>query len=108
MNAWIILSFSIAAEVSGNILLKTSQGLSKFMPTVGMALCYIAAIWLMGIVTKQLEIGITYAIWAGAGTALTAVLGILFFSENVSPIKILGVGCIVVGVGLLNLSQPAA
>jgi multidrug transporter EmrE-like cation transporter len=51
---------------------------------------------------------ITYAIWAGAGTALTAVLGILLFSENVSPIKILGVGCIVVGVGLLNLSQPAA
>jgi len=59
----------------------------------------------MGIVTRKLEVGITYAVWAGAGTALTAILGIMAFGESVSLIKISGVAFIVAGVVFLNLSQ---
>ena len=105
MSPWLLLAFSIIAEVAGTVMLKFSNGFSKILPTVAMGLCYLAAIWLMGLVTKKIEIGITYAIWAGAGTAVTALMGVFLFSESFSTMKVVGVLCIVMGVVFLNLAQ---
>jgi small multidrug resistance pump len=107
MNPWLILSLSILSEVVGTILLKMSNGLTKPIPTITMGICYVGAIWLMGIAAKHMEIGLTYAIWAGVGTALTAILGVFFFSENFSFFKTAGVTSIIIGVVLLNLSQKS-
>ncbi|WP_370678621.1 multidrug efflux SMR transporter [Comamonas sp. GB3 AK4-5] len=107
MNPWLVLTLSIASEVAGTLLLKASYGLSQWAPTAGMGLCYAAAIWLMGLASKQMEIGMAYAVWAGAGTALIALLGVALFSESASWGKALGVGCIVLGVLLLHLNQAA-
>ena len=54
---------------------------------------------------KQIEMGITYAIWAAASTAIVALLGIAFYQESISQFKIAGITLIVVGVVLLNLSS---
>ncbi|WP_082715915.1 MULTISPECIES: DMT family transporter [Burkholderia] len=108
MSPWILLSLSILSEVVGTVFLKCSDGLSRPSYTVAMGVCYVGAIWLMGIVTKQLEIGITYAIWAGAGTAITALVGVIVFDEGTSLAKLSGMAFIVAGVVLLNLSQRAA
>jgi len=45
-----------------------------------------------------MEVGNAYAIWASAGTALIAVIGILFFKESVSPAKIISIGLIILGI----------
>ena len=44
-----------------------------------------------------------YAIWAGVGTALIALIGVALFKEGVSPVKLLGIGLVIAGVVLLNL-----
>lgn len=107
MNPWLLLMCSIVAEVAGTLLLKASHGLTRLWPTLSMGVCYLLAIWLMGLVSKKLEIGLTYAVWAGVGTAATALLGVWIFNEGASLMKVLGVGFIVAGVVLLNLSQSA-
>ncbi|AOK46969.1 hypothetical protein WT60_09015 [Burkholderia sp. MSMB617WGS] len=86
----------------GTIFLKLSAGLARLPFTMAMGACYAAAIWLMGLATKQLEIGIAYAVWAGAGTAL---VGIAIVDEGASLAKWSGMTFIVAGVVLLNLSQ---
>jgi len=45
-----------------------------------------------------------YAIWAGFGTALITVVGIYFFKEPVSVVKIGSIALIIVGVVGLHLS----
>jgi small multidrug resistance pump len=45
-----------------------------------------------------------YAIWAGVGTALIAMIGVLFFNEPNNAIKIISVLMIIAGVIGLNLS----
>lgn len=107
MNPWLLLACSIVAEVVGTLLLKASHGLTRLWPTLSMGVCYLLVIWLMGLVSKKLEVGLTYAVWAGVGTATTALLGVWIFNEGASLMKVLGVGFIVVGVLLLNLSQSA-
>jgi small multidrug resistance pump len=61
----------------------------------------------MSVSLKSLEIGTVYAIWAAAGTALIAIIGILFFGESLPWGKILGLVLVIVGVVLLKVSNTA-
>ena len=64
-------------------------------------------IWLMAIAMRQLEMGVTYAVWAASGTAAIALVGIAFYGEQTSALKLAGLALVVSGVVLLNLeAQP--
>jgi len=105
MNPWWILAFSILAETAGTICLKLSDGLGRPVPVAAMALLYVVAVWLMGLATRRLEVGVAYAVWGGAGTALVAVIGIYVFDESLYAAKIMGIMFIVIGIILLNLGH---
>lgn len=53
---------------------------------------------------KQIEVSIAYAVWAGLGTVLVATVGILWFREPASPLKIASILMIVLSVIGLHLS----
>ncbi len=105
LTAWLFLIASILFEVFGMLSLRYSNGFSNFIPTAGAISCFIASIWLMSFSLKQIEMGITYAVWAAASTAIVALLGIAFYQESISQFKIAGITLIVIGVVLLNLSS---
>ncbi|WP_269458508.1 DMT family transporter [Variovorax sp. HW608] len=77
-------------------------------PSVLVWASYAAAIWLMSIAVKTLEVGLAYAVWAGTGTALTAALGILCFGESMTPLRMIGIVMIVFGVVVLNLDPQGS
>jgi multidrug transporter EmrE-like cation transporter len=68
-------------------------------------LFYLSAFALMSVSLKSLEIGTVYAIWAAAGTALIAIIGIVFFGDSTAWGKILGLVLVIVGVVLLKVSN---
>jgi drug/metabolite transporter (DMT)-like permease len=55
--------------------------------------------------TRTLEIGTAYAVWAGVGTGVVAVFGVLFFDESFNPLKVSGLILIIVAVVLLHLGS---
>jgi small multidrug resistance pump len=91
-------------EVSGMIALKYSNGFSLLAPTAAAITSILASLWLISLSIKQLELGITYAIWAAASTAIVAIIGITFYHESLSTLKIAGLIFIVIGVVLLNMT----
>jgi small multidrug resistance pump len=101
--SWLLLAASIAAEVAGTIALRYADGFTRLVPSLVVTAAYAAAIWLMSMAVRHLEVGLAYAVWAGSGTALTVVLGILWFSESMSLTRMAGVVLIVIGVVVLNL-----
>ena len=105
MNPWLILCLSIALEVCGTVCLKLSDGMSRPLPILGVVLFYLSALALMSTSLKSLEIGIVYAIWAAAGTALIAIIGIVFFGESIASGKIVGLAFVIAGVVLLKVSN---
>jgi small multidrug resistance pump len=53
---------------------------------------------------KKIEVAVAYAVWSGAGTALIAAIGILYFRETTTALKFISILLIIVGVVGLNLS----
>ena len=108
MNPWVILSLAILLEVCGTVCLKLSHGFSRLLPSIGVVCFYLGSFALIAQSLKTLEVGIVYAIWAGVGTALIAVVGILAFGESVTAFKILGLLMIIGGTFLLRLASAQA
>jgi small multidrug resistance pump len=104
MQHWLFLAGAIFLEVGGTIAMKVSDGLSKATPSIIMTVCYIASLALLTLALKKIELSIAYAIWAGVGTALIAIVGILYFKEPATAIKLLSLALIIAGVVGLNLS----
>jgi len=99
-----LLAIAIAAEVAATILLRYSDGFSKPLPSAIVVVGYATSFWLLSLILKELSVGTTYAIWAGAGTAVIAVIGIVALGEPATAIKLASIALIVAGVVGLNLS----
>ena len=108
MNPWLLLAIAIFLELSGTICLKLSHGFSRLLPSLGVVCFYLGSFALMAQSLKTLEVGIVYAIWAGVGTALIAVVGVLAFGETVTAFKILGLLMIIGGTFLLRMASTHA
>lgn len=104
MSPWVKLGIAIVVEVTATIALRQSDGLSNPWWTALMVGGYIVSFWLLSQITAELEIGIIYAIWSGAGTAIVAVIGVWAFSEDLSALKVAGLVMIIGGVAALNLA----
>ncbi|AKG42252.1 DMT family transporter [Streptomyces xiamenensis] len=101
--AYVLLAGAILFEIAGTTLMKFSDGFTKFWPTLGTLAGYAVAFILLARVLKTIDVGVAYAIWAGAGTALIAAIGMLFLGESVTAAKVAGVALVIGGVTLLNL-----
>ena len=108
MNAWLLLTIAIALEVAGTTSMKLSDGFSKITPSVLIALFYLSSFTLFTFALKKIDVSIAYAIWSGVGTAAITAIGILYFREPVSAIKLASIGLIILGVAGLNLSGAKA
>lgn len=101
---WVFLGVAIVLEVFATTCLKLSDGFSRLWPSIGVAVGYLGAFALLSLALKTMQVGTAYAVWAGVGTALVAVIGVLAFAEPMGWLKGLGLLLIVGGVILLNVS----
>jgi small multidrug resistance pump len=101
------LVVAIALEVVGTTLLQQSQQFTRLMPTLGMALCYAAAFYFLSITLRVLPVGVAYAIWSGLGVVLISLVGLVVFRQTLDLAAIIGLGLIIAGVAVVNLSSNA-
>ncbi|MCL6634761.1 MAG: multidrug efflux SMR transporter [Peptococcaceae bacterium] len=102
--AWFYLTMAIFFEVSGTTAMKLSQGFSKIIPTVLMLVFYLLSLGMLTVVLKKIDVSVAYAVWSGLGTALIACVGILWFKEPLTALKIMSISLIIAGVVGLNLT----
>ncbi|OIQ00302.1 MAG: hypothetical protein AUK35_04065 [Zetaproteobacteria bacterium CG2_30_46_52] len=104
MQSWIFLMAAIFLEVAGTISMKLSDGFTKLTPSILMGMFYAASIVALTFALKKFEVSVAYSIWAGVGTALIAVAGIIYFKEPATMMKVGSITLIIVGVVGLHLS----
>ena len=104
IQAWIFLILAIALEVAGTTAMKFSDGFSKLLPSVLIFVCYALSFVALTFALKKFEMGIAYAIWAGLGTVLITVIGIMYFEESSNLLKFFSILLIMIGVIGLHLS----
>jgi small multidrug resistance pump len=87
--------------------MKLSLGFTRFWPSVLLFVFYSLSFAAVALAIKQIEVSVAYAIWSGVGTALIAMIGILWFKEAVSTLKLVSLALIVIGIVGLRLSGHA-
>lgn len=101
----LLLGLAILAEVIGTSALRASEGFTRPLPGVVVAVGYGVAFYLMSQALRVLPLGYTYAVWSGVGTALTALVGWVYFRDAFQWGALGGIALIVAGVAVLNLSS---
>lgn len=84
---------------------KARYGEDKFIGVADLILDFFVVF--LTLCLKKIDVSVAYAVWAGLGTALIAIIGILWFKEPLGALKVISLVLIVGGVVGLNLSGVA-
>jgi small multidrug resistance pump len=103
LNPYLVLGLAILSEVVALTALHYADGIRKPLPLFVVVVGYALSFYGLSIVLKSIPLGITYAIWAGLGTAGMVIVGLLMFREKLDMPSIIGIILIVAGVVVLNL-----
>ena len=104
MSSWLFLAGAIVLEVAGTVSMKLSDGFSNLLPSAALFFFYGGAFTLLNFALKKVDLSVAYAIWSGAGTAVVAAIGFIFFKDSLTPAKIISIALIIAGVAGLELS----
>ena len=107
-QAWAVLSGAILFEVAGTTCMRLSEGFTRLTPSLLIFVFYAVSFALNTVVVRVLGLSVVYAVWSGVGTVLTALIGIYYFKEPATAVKLVSIGLIVIGViGLHSASRMA-
>jgi len=101
---WTLLFFAGLFEVAWAIGLKYTDGFSKLVPSALTVAAMIASVVLLGLAMKRLPVGTAYAVWTGIGTVGTVILGIALMGDPATPLRLVCLSLIVLGIAGLKLA----
>ncbi|MEC7648480.1 MAG: multidrug efflux SMR transporter [Pseudomonadota bacterium] len=90
--------FVIILEVSGTVSMNLSSNFTKLISSISIFVFYAASFVALTFAIKKIEISVAFAVWSGVGTALIALIGILYFKEAATMLKIASIFLIIAGV----------
>ncbi len=85
--------------------MKLSEGFTKIVPSVLIFVFYGLCFTFLTLALKRIEVSVAYSVWAGLGTVLIATIGIIWFRESATLIKLLSISLIIIGVIGINSSK---
>lgn len=101
--AYLYLAVAIIAEVVATSALKASEEFTKLVPSALVIIGYGVAFYCLTLVLRNIPVGIAYAIWAGLGIVLIAIVGAVLFRQIPDISAVLGMTLILSGVVVINV-----
>lgn len=103
MRMWTYLAVAIIAEVIATSALKAAAGFSRPGASAVVVIGYGVAFYFLSLTLQSIPVGVTYAIWSGAGIVLITLVAWLLYGQALDAGAIVGIGLIITGVAVLNL-----
>ncbi|MCG8686565.1 MAG: multidrug efflux SMR transporter [Desulfobacterales bacterium] len=100
---YVYLTIAIVSEVIGTSALSASNGFTKFWPSMIVVIGYGVAFYFLSLVIRSIPVGVAYAIWAGLGIVLVAIVGAVLFRQIPDFAAMIGMGLIVAGVVIIHM-----
>lgn len=106
--AWVYLIVAGLFEIGWPVGLKLSQTPGRLALGVIIAvMCMAASGAFLWLAQKTIPIGAAYAVWTGIGAAGTFIVGILFYGDSTSALRLVSLGLIVAGIIGLKLAHSS-
>ena len=99
---YLFLGLAIIFEVVGSSFMKASEGFTKWLPSIVVVVAYLICFYFLSLALKSIPLGVAYAIWAGLGIVLTAMVSVFIFKQKLDFPAIIGILFIVIGVVIMN------
>jgi quaternary ammonium compound-resistance protein SugE len=87
-NPWSWLVLAGLCEIAWAVGLKYSNGLTKPLVSAVTIVLMLASFYFLSLAMKRMPLGTAYAVWTGIGAAGTAVIGMLFFNEPRTALRL--------------------
>jgi small multidrug resistance pump len=96
--AWLTLSLAILLEICGTTCMKLSEGFTRLQPSILIFVFYGLSFAAFTFALKRIDLSFAYAVWAGVGVLIIGAIGIIYFKEPISALKIASMVLIALGV----------
>jgi quaternary ammonium compound-resistance protein SugE len=106
--AWVVLVVAGMLEVVWAIALKSSDGLTRPVPSVIGVTAATASFLLLSAALRTLPMGTGYATWVGIGAFGVGVAGVVAFGESASPLRLALLAMVAVAVVGLSLVEGSS
>jgi quaternary ammonium compound-resistance protein SugE len=86
--AWFLLILGGLFEVGFTTCLRFVDGFRNIPWTLGFLASVTASMALLEVASRSIPMGTAYAVWGGIGALGTVLVGIFFFQEPTTPVRI--------------------
>ena len=101
--AWLLLILGGLFEVGFTTCLRFVDGFRNIPWTLGFLGSVTLSMSLLELAARQIPLGTAYAVWTGIGAIGTVMVGILFFGEAATPLRLVLLTAIVLCIAGLKL-----
>lgn len=104
---WFVVVLAGLLEIAWAQSIKASDGFTKLWPSALATGLTVAVVYTLAVSMRHLPTGTVYVVFTGMGALGTALIGIWLRDETASPLRLIGLSTVVVGVSLLYLGESA-
>ena len=101
--AYLYLTIAVISEVIATSALHASKGFTVWQPTAVTCIGYLIAIYFLSLTMKTIPMGMTYALWSGAGIVFISTIGWIFFKQQLDTAALIGMAFIIFGIVIINI-----
>jgi len=88
MSAWMYLIVAGVLEVGFASMIKLTDNFTKLVPTLVFVVFAVGSFYALTKAVEDIPIGTAYAIWTGIGAFGTILIGIFFYKEPASMLRL--------------------
>jgi quaternary ammonium compound-resistance protein SugE len=103
--AWLLLFLGGLFEIGFTTSLRFVEGFRNVPWTLAFLASVTISMGLLELAARSIPMGTAYAVWGGIGAVGTVLVGILFFNETGSLLRVLLIFVIVAAIAGLRLAE---
>lgn len=104
-RAWVVLLLAGVFEIGYALSVGGSQGFTNLTWSLVALVFFLLTLFCLSVALRSIDVGIGYAVWAGVGAVGAALLGPVFFDEQLTVTKAAWLAVIIAGVVWLKLAD---
>ena len=97
------LLLAVILGVTSNSFAKSAEGFTLLFPSIITAITIVLCMYALSLVMKNIQMGITYASFAGLTIIATVIVGVIRFNQIPNLYSLIGLALIIIGVLIVNL-----
>lgn len=88
MTGWTYLIIAGLLEIGFASMIKLTENFTKVFPTILFILFAMASFYMLTKAIESIPIGTAYAVWTGIGAIGTVIVGIAFYNDPISFLRL--------------------